>query len=96
MKTLFCGFNARRYQQVKGKISPQGARGWSQPFGLLFARGPRKGLVATEDRCCSPMQPGLQRKSFFAACGKKDWSGKPGFWREASKMRIYFLDSLTV
>jgi hypothetical protein len=24
---------------------------------------------------------GLQRKSFFAACGKKDWSGKPGFLR---------------
>jgi hypothetical protein len=23
---------------------------------------------------------GLQRKSFFAVCGKKDWSGKPGFF----------------
>jgi hypothetical protein len=27
----------------------------------------------------SPLvREGLQRKSFFAACGKKDWSGKPG------------------
>jgi hypothetical protein len=26
------------------------------------------------------MHPGLQRKSFFAVCGKKDWSGKPGFF----------------
>jgi hypothetical protein len=29
----------------------------------LLARRPRKGLVATEDRCCSPVQPGLQQKS---------------------------------
>ncbi|MDR1430406.1 MAG: hypothetical protein LBI85_08970 [Spirochaetaceae bacterium] len=28
---------------------------------------------------------GLQRKSFFTAGGKKDWSGKPGFLRRAAK-----------
>jgi hypothetical protein len=33
------------------------------------------------------MQPGLQRKSFFSGTGKKDWSGKPGLWREAPQMR---------
>jgi hypothetical protein len=26
------------------------------------------------------VRKGLQRKSFFAVCGKKDWSGKPGFF----------------
>jgi hypothetical protein len=36
---------------------------------------------------------GLKRKYFFAVPGKKDWSGKPGFWRfwkKAPKMRPNF------
>jgi hypothetical protein len=41
----------------------------------------REGLVAKLHRnfaARARRREGLQRKSFFAVCGKKDWSGKPG------------------
>jgi hypothetical protein len=62
--------DAGHCQQVKGKVSPWGARGWSQPFGLLIARRSRKGL---------------QRKSFFAAKRQKRLERKARFLAQSAK-----------
>ncbi|MDR1627007.1 MAG: hypothetical protein LBT33_10765, partial [Spirochaetia bacterium] len=61
------------------------------------ARGAqRAGRNFAKQNCCSPMQPGLQRKSFLPPGGKKIEAESLVFGAGAPKMRTYFLNLLTL